>query len=85
MAHYAELDDNNVVLRVIVVDEDHEPRGVRFCKKLFGGNWLMTSYTGRIRGCFAGVGYTYDPDADAFVPPVEEEIGPRISIGVTRV
>ena len=78
MAHFAELDANNVVQRVIVVankdtadanGNEVESIGVAFCQKLFGGTWLQTSYNGNKRKNYAGVGYTYDADIDAFVPP----------------
>ena len=78
MAHFAELDENNVVLRVIVVsnadalDEngsESETVGAAFCQNLFGGTWVQTSYNGNIRKNYAGVGYTYDVALDAFVPP----------------
>lgn len=69
MAHFAEIDQNNVVLRVIVVSDTLEAQGAEWCHDTFGGNWLQTSYNGRIRKNFAGIGFTYDPDLDAFVPP----------------
>ena len=78
MAHFAELDANNVVQRVIVVankdtadanGNEVESIGVAFCQKLFGGTWVQTSYNGNKRKNYAGVGYTYDADIDAFVPP----------------
>lgn len=78
MAHFAELDENNVVLRVIVVANDDtadangnevESIGAAFCQKLLGGNWVQTSYNGKIRKHYAGIGYTYDVARDAFVPP----------------
>ena len=78
MAHFAELDENNVVLRVIVVsnadalDEngsESETVGAAFCQNLFGGTWVQTSYNGNIRKNYAGIGYTYDAALDAFVPP----------------
>ncbi len=69
MAHFAELDNDNKVLRVIVVSEDNESEGETWCKNLLGGRWKQTSYNGNIRGMFAGVGYTYDADLDEFVPP----------------
>jgi len=78
MAHFAELDANNVVQRVIVVankdtadanGNEVESIGVAFCQKLFGGTWFQTSYNGNKRKNYAGVGYTYDADIDAFVPP----------------
>jgi hypothetical protein len=78
MAHFAEIDSNNVVLRVIVVDNrdtstpdgtEVESIGVAFCQRLFGGNWVKTSYNGNIRKNYAGIGYTYNAGLDAFVPP----------------
>jgi len=78
MAHFAELDANNVVQRVIVVankdtadanGNEVESIGVAFCQKLFGGTWVQTSYNGNKRKNYAGVGYTYNADIDAFVPP----------------
>ena len=79
MAHYARLDENNVVTQVIVVDnkditdphtgEEDEILGIAFCKKLLGGKWVQTSYNGSIRKRYAGVGYSYNKALDAFVPP----------------
>jgi hypothetical protein len=78
VAHFAELDENNVVKRVIVVDNkdtsdangnEIESIGVAFCQKLLGGNWKQTSYNGNIRKNYAGIGYTYRADIDAFVAP----------------
>ena len=78
MAHFAELDENNVVKRVIVVDNkdtadangnEIESIGVAFCQKLLGGNWKQTSYNGKVRKNYAGIGYTYRADIDAFVAP----------------
>ena len=78
MAHYAEIDADNVVLRVIVVDNKDESTpdgttvesiGVAFCQRLFGGDWVKTSYNGNIRKRYAGIGYTYNSSLDAFVPP----------------
>jgi hypothetical protein len=78
MAHFCELDGNNVVQRVIVVankdtsdanGNEVESIGVAFCQKLFGGNWKQTSYNGNIRKNYAGIGYVYDAVIDAFVPP----------------
>jgi len=78
MAHYAELDSNGVVLRVIVVANkdtadangvEKESIGKAFCERLFGGNWVQTSYNGNIRKRYAGIGYTYRADLDAFVAP----------------
>ena len=78
MAHFAELDANNVVLRVIVVDNketrdaagvEKEHIGAAFCEKLFGGRWVQTSYNGNKRKNYAGIGYTFDETRDAFIPP----------------
>jgi hypothetical protein len=76
MAHFAELDENNVVLRVIVVSNDElmdngvesEAKGIAFCKSLLGGEWKQTSYNSNIRKNYAGPGFTYDPNRDAFIP-----------------
>lgn len=82
MAHFAEIGLNNTVLRVIVVsnnellDENHieqESKGADFCRSLFGGTWLQTSYNGTIRKNFAGAGFTYDSAKDAFIPPKPSE------------
>ena len=88
MAHYAELDENNIVKRVIVVDNNDEPTeaaGIAFCQKLFGGDWVKTSYNTRanvhyghdsspdgkppFRGNYAGTGYFYDSGNDVFIMP----------------
>jgi len=78
MAHYAQLDGNNVVTQVIVIDNkdtadangvEKEYIGAAFCERLFGGTWKQTSYNGRIRKNYAGIDYTYQADIDAFIPP----------------
>ena len=69
MAHFAELDENNIVLRVVVIDDFYASSGEQYCHDLFGGNWKQTSYNGNIRKQYAGVGYTYDETLDAFIPP----------------
>jgi hypothetical protein len=69
MAHFAEIDANNVVQRVIVVPNSEEANGAAWCSNLLGGTWLQTSYNGTIRKNFAGVGFIYDADLDAFIPP----------------
>jgi hypothetical protein len=78
MAHFAQLDSNNVVMQVIVVGNsdtadvngvEKEHIGAAFCERLFGGNWKQTSYNGSIRKNYAGVGFTYNAGLDAFVPP----------------
>jgi len=78
MAHFARLDENNVVTQVVVVDNrdtstpdgvEKEYIGAAFCERLFGGTWKQTSYNGNFRKNYAGIGYTFDADLDAFVPP----------------
>lgn len=79
MAHFAQLDNNNKVTQVIVVSnaelldengQESEARGSAFCESLFPGTrWAQTSYNGNFRKNYAGIGYTYHADIDAFVPP----------------
>ena len=70
MAHFAQIDSNNLVTQVIVVSNDDtsdsngvevESIGVAFCQKLLGAetNWKQTSYNSNMRGNYAGIGYTY--------------------------
>lgn len=68
MAHAAELDQNNCVIRVVVISNDYEPNIEQFATDLFGGVWKQTSYNATIRKNYAGIGYTYDADRDAFIP-----------------
>jgi len=68
MAHFAEILDG-VVQRVIVVHDNEEANGAQFCHNLLGGEWVQTSYNNNIRKQYAGIGYTYDADADVFVAP----------------
>ena len=69
MAHFAELDTNKTVLRVIVVSNDNESDGENYCKNLLGGDWKQTSYNNNIRKNFAAIGFTYDQTRDAFIAP----------------
>ena len=78
MAHFAQLNEENLVTQVIVVanqdtaDQDgveNEAIGIEFCTNLLGGKWVQTSYNGNIRKNYAGVGYKYDAALDAFIPP----------------
>jgi hypothetical protein len=82
MAHFAELNENNVVLRVVVIDNkdtsdangvEKEYIGTAYCERLFGGVWKQTSYNATIRKNYAGVGYTFDEMRDAFIPPKHYE------------
>lgn len=78
MAHFAELNKKNVVIRVIAVNNDvlldengieQEQKGIEFCEKLLGGKWIQTSLSGKFRKHFAGEGFFYDKSIDAFIPP----------------
>jgi hypothetical protein len=78
MAHFAQLDENNLVIQVIVVNNsecldengnESEAVGVAFCQSLLGGNWKQTSYNGNIRKNYAGIGYQYDLTRNAFISP----------------
>jgi hypothetical protein len=69
MSHWAEIDNNNKVIRVLVGD-NNDPNGDEGYQWLIdnlGGNWIKTSYNGNIRYNFAGIGYSYDEDRDAFI------------------
>jgi hypothetical protein len=78
MAHFAEVNNEGIVQRVIVVDnldtldengEESEAVGASFCHNLLGGTWKQTSYNANIRKNYAGVGYFYNEELDAFSPP----------------
>lgn len=77
MAHFAELGLDNIVLRVVTVNNDvimedgneSEAKGQTFCRELFGGTWVQTSYNGNFRKNYAAIGYRYDSQRDAFIPP----------------
>ncbi len=69
MAHFAQIDSNNIVQQVIVVHDSLEATGAEWCHDTFGGTWVQTSYNATIRKNFAGIGYSYDPTRDAFLPP----------------
>ena len=70
MSHWAEIDENNKVIRVLVGD-NNDPAGDEGYKWLIdnlGGRWIQTSYNSKIRYNYAGVGFTYDEENDAFIP-----------------
>ncbi len=80
MAHFCQIDENNVVTQVIVVSNEDtsdsngvedEAIGIAFCKKLLGANtnWKQTSYNNNMRVRYAGIGYSYNEELDAFIPP----------------
>ena len=69
MSHFAEIDNKNIVIRVLKCD-NNEPDEVRaWLVENLGGTWIQTSYNARIRKHYAATGYTYDPTLDAFIPP----------------
>ena len=76
MAHFVRI-ENNIVVNGIVVHNnellvdgvENEFKGREFCHNLLGGEWIQTSYNNKIRKQYAGIGYTYDSDADEFVAP----------------
>ena len=83
MAHFVELDENNVVIRGIVVHNNEllidgvesEQKGIDFCVAHYGGTWIQTSYnatTNGFRKNYAGVGYSYNLTRDAFIAPEPE-------------
>ena len=78
MAHFAKLDNDNNVIQVIVVNNndildengnESEEVGINFCTQLLGGIWKQTSYNATFRKNYAGIGYTFDAEKDAFIPP----------------
>ena len=77
MAHFAKV-ENGIVTQVVVIANadtasadgtEKEYIGAAFCERLFGGDWKQTSYNGRTRKNYAGIGYTYDENRNAFIPP----------------
>jgi hypothetical protein len=69
MSHFAELDENNIVVRVLVGDNDMPNEGYDWFVETLGGRWIQTSYNNNFRGCFAGVGFVYDEIKDVFYHP----------------
>lgn len=80
MAHFASLNSDNIVTEIISVDnavitddqgQEQESLGIEFCQSLFGDDthWVQTSYNNNFRKRYAGIGYTYDADLDAFISP----------------
>lgn len=74
MAHFAEIDETNTVIRVLVTDNNdpNGDEGYQWLVDNLGGTWVKTSYNNKIRYNFAGVGYIYDPLDDAFIAPMPE-------------
>lgn len=84
MAHFAEINPSNIVVDVVVVNnedcidpntgQESEAVGIAYLNGVLPdrGPWVQTSYNGNFRGCYAGIGYTWDAANNVFVPPVEE-------------
>jgi len=75
MAHFAQIDNNNIVLQVLVVDNSLEAQGADFLANTLGlgGTWIQTSYNANFRGKYAGIGDTYDAVNDVFVASEPKE------------
>ena len=82
MAHFAQIDDNNVVVTVLVVNDDYlkdengnevEALGRAHMEAVHRGRWIQTSYNNNIRGRFAGIGCIYDEVNDVFISPPDQE------------
>jgi hypothetical protein len=75
MAHFAQINDSNIVTQVVVVHNEMEHRGQEFLAidLGLGGRWIQTSYNANFRGKFAGIGDIYDEENDVFVEPVAEQ------------
>jgi len=78
MAHFAQINENNIVTQVIVVADsdcgggqypESDPIGAAFCNNLLGGTWKQTSYNNNFRKRYAGIGYTFDAEKDMFIAP----------------
>jgi hypothetical protein len=83
MAHFAQIDENGIVLQVIVIDNSNcpgpvpvhsEPAGQAYIASIgLEGHWIQTSYNGTFRGVYAGIGYLWDPDTEMFTAPALPE------------
>ena len=71
MAHFAQIDENNIVTQVLVVPDNVEDRGQDYLANDLGlgGTWIQTSYNHNIRKQFAGIGFQYDAEKDVFISP----------------
>jgi hypothetical protein len=69
MAHFAQINDENIVVDVIVIGNEFEEQGQDYCANYLklGGTWIQTSYNAKFRGKFAGIGDSYDPEKDEFI------------------
>lgn len=84
MAHFAEIDENSVVIRVVTTDNNdpNGDEGLQWLRDNLGGTWMQTSYNAKIRNKFAGIGDVYDEQRDAFIPrkPREDAIFDEASL-----
>lgn len=82
MAHWAELDENNIVMRVIVTSNDDPNEGYDWIMENLGGRWVQTSFNANFRGKFAGPGDRYIPSSDIFVtePRAEQYVPPDFGL-----
>lgn len=71
MSHFAELDESNIVIRVLVGDNNMPNEGYDWLVENLGGRWVQTSYNDNFRGRFAGIGFIYDETNDIFINPAE--------------
>jgi len=69
MSHWAEIDESNKVLRVLVGNNNEPDEGYSWLVNNLGGTWIQTSYNNKIRKQYAGIGFTYDPVNDVFITP----------------
>ena len=69
MAHWAEIDENNIVLRVTVGDNNDSDEGYQWLIDNLGGRWIKTSYNNNFKNKFAGIGYSYNEELDIFIEP----------------
>jgi len=71
MAHFAEINENNIVVRILTVPNEQEHRGQEYLAEDLGlgGRWIQTSYNSNIRNVYAGVGYIYNEEKDIFLSP----------------
>jgi hypothetical protein len=74
MSHWAELDENNLVLRVTVGDNNELDEGYGWLMENLGGRWVQTSYNANFRGKFAAIGDLYDQEQDLFLQQATDEL-----------
>jgi hypothetical protein len=82
MSHFAELDENNVVVRVLVGDNDMPNEGYDWFIENLGGRWVQTSYNNNFRSRFAGIGFVYDEIKDVFYDPMDLRKAKRVKISI---